>query len=216
MPERRTPSGQGPGAAGRRRGASAPGRHPSRAGQHTTAQRTTAQRTAGPRTTAQPAANLRTPAEPGRSATRPASARRAASASNARRTTAPAGGNRFTGRAAALGLVLLALMLAYAYPVRLYLQQQAEIQRLELAQAAQRATIGQLAGEAAKWNDPAYVKAQARARFQMVEPGTKAYLVIPAPVPAPAAPGTTPSAPSNTWYGVLWGTLRDADDPGGR
>jgi len=200
MAERRTPSGQGPGAAGRRRGVSAPGRRPARTGQRVV----------------QPTVNLRTGAEPGRSATRPASARRAASAGTARRTTAPAGGSRLTGRAAALGLVLLALMLAYAYPVRLFLQQQAQIQRLELAQAAQRATIGQLAGEAAKWNDPAYVKAQARARFQMVEPGTKAYLVIPAPVPAPPTPGSTPSAPSNTWYGVLWGTLRDADDPGGQ
>jgi len=200
MPERRTPSGQRPGATGRRRGGSAPARGPARAGQRAT----------------QPTINLRTGAEPGRSATRPANARRAASTGSARRTTAPAGGTRLTGRAAALGLILLALMLAYAYPVKLYLQQQAEIQRLELAQAAQRATIGQLADESAKWNDPAYVKAQARARFQMVEPGTKAYLVLPAPVPPPASPGATSTSTGNTWYGVLWGTLRDADDPGGR
>ena len=116
----------------------------------------------------------------------------------------------------AIGLVLLALMLAYAYPVRLYLNQRAQIQQLELSQAQQRANIGQLATESAKWNDPAYVKAQARARFQMVEPGTKAYLVLPAPQTAPPAgavadPTTTPG----TWYGVLWSALRTADHPDG-
>lgn len=198
MPERRTPSGQGPGAAGRRRGVVSPARGPARAAQR-----------AG-----QPAVVPRTGAEPGRSSTRPASARRAATAGSARRTTAP--GGRFTGRAFALGLVLLALMLAYAYPVRLYLNQQAEIQRLELAQAAQRARINQLQGESNLWNDPEYIKAQARARFQMVEPGTKAYLVLPAPVPPPPTPGATPTPATQTWYGALWGTLRSADQPPGR
>jgi cell division protein FtsB len=158
---------------------------------------------------------LRTGKDNGRSQSRPATARRSAAADAAKRTTAPAP-RRLSGRAMAIGLVLLALMLAYAYPVRLYLNQRAQIQQLELSQAQQRATIGQLATESAKWNDPAYVKAQARARFQMVEPGTKAYLVLPAPQTAPPAgavadPTTTPG----TWYGVLWSALRTADHPDG-
>jgi cell division protein FtsB len=161
---------------------------------------------------------LRTGAEAGRvgrsgirSATRPATARRAASAGAAKRTTAP-GSGRLTGRATALGLILVALMLAYAYPVRLYLDQQAEIQRLEVAQATQRANIAHLQSESAKWNDPAYIKAQARARFQMVKPGEKAYLVLPAPV---ALSSGAPSAakPKPTWYGRLWSALRAADTP---
>ncbi len=115
----------------------------------------------------------------------------------------------------ALGLVLLALMLAYAYPVRLYLDQRAQIQQLELSQAQQRATIGQLTTESAKWSDPAYIKAQARARFQMVEPGTKAYLVLPAPQTTSAGSPASPAKAPATWYGALWSALRTADRPAG-
>lgn len=188
MPERRVPSGQGP--AGR----SPTERRPVSAG------------------VARPAVATRTGTDAARSATRPASARRAASPGAVKRTAAPVPG-RLTGRATALGLVLLALMLAYAYPVRLYLDQQAQIQRLVEAQAAQRAEIGKLADESAKWNDPAYIRAQARARFQMVDPGTKAYLVLP-PVVVPAGTGGGTSASNPTWYGSLWNSLRAADHPG--
>ena len=104
-------------------------------------------------------------------------------------------------------------MLAYAYPVRLYLTQQAEIARLELNQAEQRATIAHLQNESAKWNDPAYIIAQARARFQMVEPGTKAYLVLPAPTVGTGGGNAHPQP--STFYGTLWSSLRAADDPAG-
>ncbi len=106
-------------------------------------------------------------------------------------------------------------MLAYAYPVRLYLDQRAQIQQLELSQAQQRTTIGQLTTESAKWSDPAYIKAQARARFQMVEPGTKAYLVLPAPQTASAGASAAPAETPTTWYGALWSALRAADHPDG-
>ena len=58
--------------------------------------------------------------------------------------------------------VLLALALAYAYPVRVYLDQQAEIEQMEAGQAAQRQRIADLPAQAAKWKDPEYVKTQAR------------------------------------------------------
>ena len=45
----------------------------------------------------------------------------------AKRTRAPAPAGRLTGRATALALVLGALLLAYAYPMRIYLNQQAQI-----------------------------------------------------------------------------------------
>jgi cell division protein FtsB len=157
---------------------------------------------------------LRTGKDSTRSQSRPATARRAAAADTAKRTTAPAP-RRLSGRAMALGLVLLALMLAYAYPVRLYLDQRAQIQQLELSQARQRATIGQLTTESAKWSDPAYIKAQARARFQMVEPGTKAYLVLPSPQTASAVSPASPAKTATTWYGALWSALRAADRPDG-
>jgi cell division protein FtsB len=145
-----------------------------------------------------------------RSAKRPASARRASAPGAVSRTSAPTS-KRMTGRATALCLVLIALMLAYAYPVRLYLKQEAQIQQLQTAQAAQRARIKSLSTQSAEWNDPAYIKSQARARFFMVPPGTKTYVVQTPPTPAPTSTTTTTS---QTWYGQLWSNVRSADDPG--
>ena len=48
---------------------------------------------------------------------------------------------RISARTATLVLLLLALAFAYAYPVRVYLAQQAEIDRLEQAQSEQRQRI---------------------------------------------------------------------------
>ncbi len=200
MAQRRTPSGQGP-SGGRARdrgtGTRAPSRRPTRTA--------SAQPSIGIRTGA--ATEVRTEAT--RSATRPATARRATAPGAARRTSAP-GSKRLTGRAAALGLVLLALMLAYAYPVRLYLAQEAQIQDLQTSQALQRARINNLASQSAEWNDPAYIKAQARARFFMVPPGTKTYVVQAAP-PPPVTP--TASASTAPWYGQLWTNVTGADNP---
>jgi hypothetical protein len=106
---------------------------------------------------------------------------------------------------------MLALMLAYAYPVRLYLTQQAQIQQLQASQAAQRSHIKSLNQQITNWQDDAYVKAQARARFLYVTPGSKAYEPLLAPVPAPTV---TPTRPTTPWYGQLWSSVRGADDPG--
>jgi cell division protein FtsB len=159
---------------------------------------------------ARPTASVRTTTDVGRSATRPASARRAAAVGAASRTSAPTS-KRMTGRATALCLVLIALMLAYAYPVRLYLEQEAQIQQLQSTQAAERARISSLSAQSAEWNDPAFIKAQARARFFMVPPGTKTYVVL---TPPTAAPASTAKAATTPWYGQLWSNIRGADDPG--
>src|SRR5690348_10924202 len=98
------------------------------------------------------ASAARTTPDPARSASRPASARRAAAGGAAKRTRAPAPGGRFTGRATALALVLGALLLAYAYPMRIYLNQQAQIAALESSEAAQRERIKEKQTQVAKWN----------------------------------------------------------------
>jgi cell division protein FtsB len=158
---------------------------------------------------ARPTTGLRA-GDAGRSGSRPASARRPATTGAARRT-APPEPRRRSGRATALGLVLLALMLAYAYPVRLYLAQQAQIQQIQTSQDAQRAEIRDLKNLSNQWNDPAFIAAQARARFLMVAPGSKTYIVQAAPVPPPTPKSTAKNQP---WYGQLWSSVRSADDPG--
>ncbi len=116
---------------------------------------------------------------------------------------------RVSGRVAALGAVLFALTLAYAYPLRVYLAQQAEIARLEADQAAQRERIRQLVDDIAKWNDEEYIKEQARDRFLLVEVGEQLYVF-----------GTVPGeddeegeVTSPPWYEQVWTSVQTADDP---
>jgi len=108
-------------------------------------------------------------------------------------------------------MLLIGLLMAYAYPVRVYLSQQAEISTLEKQQDAQRRHIGDLADERAKWNDDEYVKAQARSRLHYTLPGEVPLVVIDnssGGTPAPAA--SKPSDPG-PWYAQLWSSVRTAD-----
>jgi len=73
-------------------------------------------------------------------------------------------------------MVLVGLLLAYAYPVRVYLAQQAEIAGLEQQQREQRERIAGLADERAKWDDPEFVKAKAKKELHYVQPGEILYL----------------------------------------
>jgi cell division protein FtsB len=126
----------------------------------------------------------------------------------ARRTRAPRRPRRISGRAAVLGALLIALAFAYAYPVRLYLEQQAQINALRAAQAQQRGRIQGLNDSLAKWNDDEFVIAQARTRFQLVKKGELLYVVVD--------PAANPSDTQNTespWFTQLWSNLSTLDQP---
>jgi hypothetical protein len=111
--------------------------------------------------------------------------------------------------------VLIALALAYTYPVRVYLDQQADIERMEAAQAAQEAEIAKLTAEAANWKDDEYIKTQARERFFMGEPGEKMMVVLYDPEVAARdagkSAGSPPPAGPTTWYDTLWSSVQAAD-----
>lgn len=127
----------------------------------------------------------------------------------------PAG---LTTRAAVLGLVLCALVVSAALPLRELLSQRADIRQLEQSQAAARARVAALEEQKARLQDPDYAAALARDRLQFVRPGEVAYVVI-----APSAPPVTPAeerraasappGPEAPWYSQLWGGVRGADRP---
>ncbi|WP_433531501.1 FtsB family cell division protein [Micromonospora sp. CA-263727] len=152
-------------------------------------------------------------AEGVRSAKRPAAARRTA-AGGVTRLSAPRS-RGLTGRATVLFAVLIALALAYTYPVRVYLDQQADIERMEASQAAQRELIAELTEQAAKWEDRAYIETKARERFFMTRPGEKLVILLEDPAGAARdagaagdpATGVMPEA----WYDTLWSSVRAAD-----
>ncbi|GAA3201296.1 septum formation initiator family protein [Dactylosporangium siamense] len=149
----------------------------------------------------------------GRAPVRPTVARRAVSTGGAALRTRAPQPRRFTNRAVVLGLVLLVLLLAYAYPVRVYLAQQAEITALEQSQERQIAKIAEMAERAAKWDDNEYVKSQARQRLHMVMPGEKPFVVVDPARSQQIDPTAIPGAEKapRPWYSKLWSSVEAAD-----
>ncbi|MFG2099072.1 septum formation initiator family protein [Micromonospora echinaurantiaca] len=168
---------------------------------------------ADPRAAAGRAPGAARGAEGVRSANRPAAARRAAAGGSVKRLTAPHP-RRFTGRATVLFAVLIALALAYTYPVRVYLDQQADIERMEASQAEQERLIAELSEKAAKWQDPAFIETKARERFFMTRPGEKIVILLNDPEGAARDAGRgTPSRPTtpDPWYDTLWSSVEAAN-----
>ena len=116
---------------------------------------------------------------------------------------------RFTSRAAVLAVVLCAIALSLAYPVREYIAQSRQIDQLEAQREAIAATLSRLQAEQQKLTSNAYVEQQARDRLHMCLPGQTCYVVIPGKKP-PAAVAPAP-APVTPWYEKLWGSVRAAN-----
>ncbi|WP_308167345.1 FtsB family cell division protein [Catellatospora tritici] len=156
-------------------------------------------------------AGVRAVREGDRSLSRPAAARRAAAAGAAKRTTAP-NPNGLTGRATVLLIVLAVLALGYAYPVRVYLTQLAEIDALQQSQLEQADRITGLERQAEKWKDDEYIKAQVRRRFFWVHPGQTPLVPVWDEHAADHDAGRQPTPPPQptTWYGTVWSRLDPA------
>ncbi|GAB3699421.1 FtsB family cell division protein [Mariniluteicoccus flavus] len=122
-----------------------------------------------------------------------------------------------TRRAVILIAVLAFLLLSYAGSLRIYLD--TERQNAENAQTIQRsqAHIDELNAKLRRWDDPDFVRAQARERLGWVMPGEIGYRVIGPdgkpvgtriePMPNEAAP------PQRQWWQRMWGAIRTADTP---
>ena len=75
-------------------------------------------------------------------------------------------------------LVLAALVVTLAIPLRAWMSQQAEIAALEADVAQSRERVESLRAELEDWEDPAFVIAQARSRLHFVFPGEVGYVVL--------------------------------------
>lgn len=117
-------------------------------------------------------------------------------------------------------LVLGALVVSYAQSLRVWFDQHQQISALQQEIRDREKRVNQLDDEIARWNDDAYVRAQARQRLGWVMPGEVGYRVIGAdgkPVGAPPEPAgpTDPTADKQdpTWYTKLWGSVQGAGKP---
>lgn len=118
-------------------------------------------------------------------------------------------GVRVPGVALATLALLVLGTLVLAPSVSTYLDQQQRIADLESRIAAQRADLATLDAQRARWNDPAYLRAQAGSRLFYVMPGERTYRVagtsaVSAQAPTPARTAQPAAA---DWKAALLGSL---------
>jgi cell division protein FtsB len=118
-----------------------------------------------------------------------------------------------TGRAAMLALVVCLLAISLAYPLREYLAQRGEIADYRSQVAEQEQRVDELRPAQRRWQDPAYVEAQARERLRYVMPGETSYVVLEADE-APAQDGVVVRQPETAdrspWFADLWHSVEAA------
>jgi cell division protein FtsB len=149
------------------------------------------------------------PAQP--SASQPAAAAEGAVPEGAVQPGAqPAERARFTSRAAVLAVVLCAIALSLAYPVREYIAQRRQIDQLQAQSAQTAAQLARLQAEAARLNDPAYIEQQARDRLHYCMPRQTCYVIIGGQ-PASNAGKAAAAVAGTPWYERLWSSVQQAD-----
>ena len=116
-----------------------------------------------------------------------------------------------TSRAGILSATILAALITLAIPVKQLLDQQTRINDLRDRQAANILLIEKLQQDVDRWQDPAYVRAQARSRLHYVMPHEIGYIVLEADdVAAVTTVNTTMNGTKTAWYTTMWNSLEDA------
>lgn len=109
------------------------------------------------------------------------------------------------------------LTLSYVGTMRIYLDQRSDMARARADIAERQASIAKLEDELARWNDPEYIKTQARERLGWVLPGEVGYRVIGADGKVVSGQvGSIKGAndPENqAWYERVWSSVQAADQP---
>jgi len=117
-------------------------------------------------------------------------------------------------------VVLLAFVLVYP-TLHSYLAGKSAVAVLQAQVTAAQQTNDNLNADLARWQDPAYVTAQARERLSYVMPGETAWRVVdPQTVPGEAPdPGVTPldtTTVTQPWYTKVWQSVVGADQTSGK
>jgi cell division protein FtsB len=84
---------------------------------------------------------------------------------------------RTSNRVLALSGILFILALTIAPPVKHYFTQRAQISALKSQLSANNAALQKARQELLLWQDPEYIKTQARERLHFVLPGERQYIV---------------------------------------
>ena len=117
---------------------------------------------------------------------------------------------KLTGRAALLAVVICAIALSLAYPVREYIAQRQQIDQLLAQQQTVAAQVKALQAEQKKLSQTWYVEQEARDQLHMCFPQEQCYEVVSGqPTKASVS---KPQAVADPWYAKLWDSVRKADE----
>jgi cell division protein FtsL len=115
---------------------------------------------------------------------------------------------RLTGRAAVLAVVICAVVLSLAYPVREYLGQRQQIGQLVAQQQTMLAQVKNLQAQQARLAERSYIEQLARQELDMCFPATQCY-VIEGGQPLLSGPRPQQSG-AEPWYAKLWQSVEQA------
>jgi len=121
---------------------------------------------------------------------------------------------RLTGRAALLAVVICAIALSLAYPVREYIAQRQQIDQLVAQQQVMSAQVKALQEENTKLGQTWYIVQQAQDQLHMCFPHEQCYEVVS----GQSARTTTakPHVVADPWYAKLWQSVQRSDAQPGR
>lgn len=125
----------------------------------------------------------------------------------------PVPAKAFSGRMLALAVVMVAITIMLAPTVKIFLDKRAEIAALQADITAKQAQQTDLKRQVSRWQDPNYVKQQARDRINMVMPGETGYWVFGSDLPAGASGGAAGEESAQDpaelpWVDALWQSIR--------
>ena len=119
---------------------------------------------------------------------------------------------RTSNRVLALSAILFILALTIAPPVKHYFTQRAQISALKAELSADNTALEKAREELLLWQDPEYIKSQARERLHFVLPGERQYIVTDGEN-NPQQNGTTKIASSladgQPWYARLIASISE-------
>jgi cell division protein FtsL len=107
-----------------------------------------------------------------------------------------------------LAVVICAIALSLAYPVRAYMAQRQQIDQLVAQQQTMLTQVKNLQAERARLSDKTYIEQLAQQELDMCLPGTQCY-VIEGSQPLGNATRPQPSGPA-PWYARLWQSVQQA------
>jgi len=108
-----------------------------------------------------------------------------------------------------LAIVVCAIALSLAYPVREYLSERRQIGQLEAQRQQTDLQLAHLRAQQQLLSTPAYIEQQAQDQLHMCAPGHTCYEVIGGTAAAAAAAARGAAAPP--WYQRVWASVQQAD-----